>query len=737
MKAVKRSVAAIYAAAAMGGLSAWGQSIPAFPGAEGPGSYATGGRGQYGAVGGPDVYHVTSLADDRNGTIPGTLRYGLNTAPAAGRTIVFDVGGVIRLVPDVNRSTGTWLKSSKGNITIAGQTAPGPGITIVGQGTKLDGNNVILRNMKFRPGQDQQRPGVLTNDGFSNYLKNSILDHVSVSWADDEGLSSTDAVTNTTVQYSIIGGGLNYTLNDGTQHAMGSLIFSEQPNAKISYHHNLYIHQRTRNPRVGPSNSDTGAVVNFSNNVIYNWTGRAGYSTDLASRTNFVGNTYIAGPNTLSSDRVFYSPNTLTQVYHGNTNAVDMNKNGVWDAVPFNYTGAQFQGTMTTAASPFDIDTGYIQSAASAVPQVVNYAGAQWWSRDYIDTRFVQDITTGTGAFINYVSDAPKSPDLTLTYDAAGFPQYPQVNRPANFDVDQDGMADSWERAHGLNPGSAADNAGDFDADGYTNLEEYFNDIAAFPSPTVILFQQATGGRFEEILNWGLPNSIPGTTGRSYTPWQPSRFDVAQINSGTVTVDSVGQNARILQVGTGATVEIRGGWLQVAEQVSIATGGSVKLLGGELRAGRLAAAFGGVFELKGGLLAANEVMFPLTVEGGFVSPGRDGIGMMGVAGDFDIVSGGLLIEIGSPSLADLLLVTGEASLGGEMLVALADGYNPAYGDAWQIIDAGSLSGSFASLPNGFELRISGGDVFLVAVPEPTTLGIFAAACMPLFRRKRR
>src|SRR5207249_3433029 len=154
----KRSAAILFGAVVSKALA-----LPAFPGAEGPGANATGGHTG-------DVYHVTSVSDDQNGTIPGTLRYGLVTSPAGGRTIVFDVGGTIHLVPDVNKSTGTWLRTGNSNITIAGQTAPGNGITIIGQGTKFSGSNVIFRHVKMRPGQDQTRPGILTNDGFSNYL---------------------------------------------------------------------------------------------------------------------------------------------------------------------------------------------------------------------------------------------------------------------------------------------------------------------------------------------------------------------------------------------------------------------------------------------------------------------------------------------------------------------------------------------------------------------------------------
>src|SRR5262245_53059454 len=114
--------------------------IPAFPGAQGPGGTATGGRGG-------DVYHVTKLDFDLNGVIPGSLKYGINNAPGAGRTIVFDVGGTIF---QNGGGAGWWFRSSKDNITIAGQTAPG-GITIAGVGSKWTGNNIILRNITVRP----------------------------------------------------------------------------------------------------------------------------------------------------------------------------------------------------------------------------------------------------------------------------------------------------------------------------------------------------------------------------------------------------------------------------------------------------------------------------------------------------------------------------------------------------------------------------------------------------------
>ena len=190
---------AIVLAAASAATSAVARAaIPAFPGAEGPGATAIGGRGG-------DVYHVTNLDFDLNGTTPGSLKYGIVNAPAAGRTIVFDVGGTIY------RGGGGsqwWFRSGKSNITIAGQTAPG-GITIAGTGSKFTGDNVILRNMTFRPNKDPVNPSSFTYDAVSTQLTNSIIDHVSATWFTDEGISQTDAGFSTTVQYNLIAEGLN------------------------------------------------------------------------------------------------------------------------------------------------------------------------------------------------------------------------------------------------------------------------------------------------------------------------------------------------------------------------------------------------------------------------------------------------------------------------------------------------------------------------------------------------
>ncbi|MCS7033133.1 MAG: pectate lyase, partial [Phycisphaerae bacterium] len=416
--------------------------IRAFPGAVGPGSFATGGRGG-------DVYHVTSLEDDAD--TPGTLRHALKTVPPQGRTIVFDIAGVIRLQPP---GRAGWLVSDASNVTIAGQTAPYPGITIVGQTTKLTGRNVILRHLKFRPGPDQLRPRQATNDGISSYLKDSIIDHCSVSWADDEAISVTDDANNTTVQYCILAEGLNYK-----GHSFGCLISSDHDDARVSYHHNLLAHNRSRLPRLG-SEKGTGVILDFSNNVIYDWSGRAGYSANdvdtrqpQPSRTNFLGNYYIAGPSNRPGDVAFHGANPQTRIFQRG-NLLDLNNNGRFDGVDAGWD--MFHGSFSRAESPFDVESGELSTAEEALEDVLQHAGAFWWERDPVDARIVQQVRRQEGRIINDVSDV------------GGWPVFEPVRREAGFDTDADGMPDAWERAHGCDP-ALPDHNGDRDGDGYTN----------------------------------------------------------------------------------------------------------------------------------------------------------------------------------------------------------------------------------------------------------------------------
>jgi hypothetical protein len=657
----------VLALLALGGVFA---QSPAFSGAEGPGANATGGRSG-------DVYHVTNLDFDKDGLIPGSLKYGINNAPVAGRTIVFDVGGTIY---QNGGGSNWWFRAGKSNITIAGQTAPG-GITIAGVGSKFTGDNLVVRNLTIRPNQDPANPNNFTYDGLATQATNSIFDHISVTWYTDEGISATDVVNNTTVQYSLIGEGLNYN-----GHSYGSILNTQIGNAPMAYHHNVYAHNSSRMPRLG-SETGAGAIANFYNNVIYNWTSRAGYSalnTDSGaqepSRTNFINNFYARGASNGST--IFQSAGDQTQIYHsGNlydgTRDADFN-----DTVPVTWT--HFQGTETQLATPLVVAGGVIDSTTVGRDRALTYSGANWWNRHAIDQRIINSVSTGTGNIINTVPAAEWSDVLTAAMQT----------RDVNWDTDADGMPDEWEAIHGLNPG-VADNNGDFDGDTYTNLEEYLNGIAEWPAPQAITFNGATNSRYAQITNWDIK-------------WQPSKFDDARINSGTVAVDAVGQHAKNLKIANGAsdtaTLNISAGWIDVANTLTIGgtatSQGTVNLSGGILRANRVEKGAAGSFNMTGGVLAADEVAFSFTNNGGVISPGNSP-GVTHVSGDLTMTAGSIYLKIAgnSESLYDQLQVDGTLTAGGTLDVALV-GYSPVAGDSFDLLDFGSLTGGFTvSLPS--------------------------------------
>ncbi|BEL03936.1 pectate lyase [Actinoplanes sichuanensis] len=432
------------AAVVLTGPPAEAAAVAAFPGAAGPAMYATGGRGG-------DVYHVTNLTDNATSPAAGSLRYGITTAPSSGRTIVFDVAGTIRLSP-VGRQG--WLGINASNLTIAGQTAPKPGITIMGQATKVTGKNIVLRHLKFRPGKDQANPENATNDGIWITGDNVIVDHVSVSWHDDEGISTSDGAGQVTVQYAVVSDGLDYK-----GHSYGALIGSDVTGSNVAYHHNLFAHHLSRLPRLG---NETGAVnnVEWSNNVVFEGKGYSG-DNQLAN-ANFVGNTYLR--HNAGNPEVYTGATGTSAYISGNradydgdanlTNGVDIG----WD---------RFTGVPTHLSSRLNVPNMTNESAGAALTRVLNNSGAFWWARDAVDTRVISETRSTSGAVI----DDPNSTEWNNLWNAA------QVNSPSGWDTDRDGMPDTWESANGLNP-NTADHNGDLDGDGYRNIEEYL-DFAA------------------------------------------------------------------------------------------------------------------------------------------------------------------------------------------------------------------------------------------------------------------
>ncbi len=405
--------------------------MPAFEGAEGFGAMAVGGRGG-------DVYHVTSLAD----VGPGTLRNGITSATGP-RTIVFDVAGTIDLTSK--------LTINRPFLTIAGQTAPGGGVTIRGWTTSVDrAHDVVIRYLRFRPG-DVACPKMQDDSLDVVRSQDVIIDHVSTSWSIDEALSVTES-DRVTVQWSLISESLKNSCHEKGAHGYGALL--RYGSGGITYHHNLFAHHDSRNPRIGDN-----LLVDFVNNVIYDWGNMPGYSGEPdegTTRVNHVGNYAVAGPSTGANRRntIFTGGSVNTQIYQSG-NLIDGNRNGTRDGTDTGW--AMFGGTYTKQAARFEAPQVRTDDAASAYQRVLATVGASH-VRDAVDQRVLADVTAETGSLI----DSQKQ--------VGGWPDLPTA-APAK-DTDQDGMPDEWEARNGLNPNDPADGKRDA-GNGYTWLEKY------------------------------------------------------------------------------------------------------------------------------------------------------------------------------------------------------------------------------------------------------------------------
>ena len=419
----------------------------AFPGAAGHGRFALGGRGGR-------VLRVTNLADDG----PGSLRDAIQAK--GPRTIVFDVAGYI----DLERA----LDINNGYVTIAGQTAPGDGITLRRHGLNVKADHVIVRYIRSRPGASA---GVET-DAISIYSgHNIIVDHCSASWATDETLSvspsrkdSLRSIDNVTVQWSIISESLNESVHSKGAHGFGTLIRGSG-GARYTMHHNLWAHHRARMPRPGnylsPEQDPTGPILDSRNNVFYHWGGRqSGYNadTDAIARYSFVGNRYIPGPN--SRGKIAFSESSVNARMYFSDNW--MNGEYIADALEV------IELPTGNKLAESDFAHGYQMRAASAddIVRVLETAGASL-SRDSVDARIVADVRARAGTIIDDVSETPGWPTLATS--------------PPPHDSDGDGMPDAFEESVGLDPADAGDGPGDRDGDGYTNLEDYLNSLVPTP----------------------------------------------------------------------------------------------------------------------------------------------------------------------------------------------------------------------------------------------------------------
>lgn len=435
----------------------------AFEGAEGYGRFAQGGRGGV-------VYHVTSLSNEN---VPGTLYYGLKNTEMGPRTIVFDVSGIIDF--------GFEAIFVQPYVTLAGQTAPGKGICIKGSNINIGSDN-ICRHMRFKHGYGDT--GNAMGLSGSNH---TIVDHTTAAWGTDETVSGRGA-KNVSFQYSMIAEALGIAdhKNYGEGHNHG---YAATIDGKVgSWHHNLLLNCAGRNWSMGGGmdgeNRPIGQLDLF-NNVVYNWYSR---TTDgNAHEVNFVGNYYKMGPDT--RHKVL-----ITQDFEGAINPEGTNKAYVSGNIRENKDGSITTDKLNDTynrreSNGGSIPTGYetfvseplfpsyatIHSAKDAFKIVTSEAGATMPVRDDQHVRVVGETINGTYTYVG--SRSGIKGEIDHENDCGGWEVYPEESRAADFDTDQDGMPDWYERVINSDPSSANSND-DPDKDGWTLLEGYLEFMA-------------------------------------------------------------------------------------------------------------------------------------------------------------------------------------------------------------------------------------------------------------------
>lgn len=436
----------------------------AFPEAEGGGKYATGGRKG-------TIYYVTSLEDQVLEPKSGTLRYALDQNVA--RIILFKVSGRIDLKGE--------LKIRYGNVTIAGQTAPGTGICISGYPVTINADNVILRYLHFRMGDEH---GVEGDALGGTKHKNIIIDHCSCSWSTDE-CASFYANTNFTMQWCIISESLKNSVHVKGNHGYGGI----WGGTNATFHHNLLAHHDSRNPRFDHDYVDKTChgPLDHVNNVIYNWGGNSAYGGESVSEPrciNMVNNYYKSGPNSKHTNRIVNPTTSCTYCstdghvvpgkFFVNGNFV----NGFEAVSADNSKGVEpdDKSQLSECLSDKRWTDGLTklsneQTAEEAYVSVLEKAGCSK-VRDAIDERIVASVKAGNGSIINSQEEVGGWPEYSNYNPTTGENEiYPE-------DSDNDGIPDDWEVANGLNPNSFLDGNKTTLQAPYTNVEVYINSLA-------------------------------------------------------------------------------------------------------------------------------------------------------------------------------------------------------------------------------------------------------------------
>ncbi len=467
-----------------------GQTL-AFPGAEGGGMYTTGGRGG-------KVIHVTTLADSGAGSLRAAL------AESGARTIVFDVAGLIDLKSQLNIASG--------DVTIAGQTAPGDGICLKGFSTQMKASNVIIRFVRFRMGDENKQE---SDAIWGRYFQDIILDHCSMSWSVDE-CSSFYGNRNFTMQWCILTESLCNSVHGKGSHGYGGIWGGKN----ASFHHNLLANHKSRNPRFdhpevyGNYVSTHRGHVDYRNNAVYNWGDNSTYGGEGAW-FNMVGNYYKPGPASkdrkyfLDANGIYTSSKTdygypllylSGNVHTKHSNITEDNSIGIYWHDHGTNTPPDASKLLSSVQPLYGPSSEAVytttHTAETAFERILSYGGASL-SRDSVDERACTDAKTGKATFTDG-GNGSKNGIIDTQTAVGGWPAYSaDAEELARVkDSDGDGMPDWFEEEFGLKKSDASDgNARTLDSYGrYTNLEMYLHYLVKD-----IVEGQNAGGTYKKI----------------------------------------------------------------------------------------------------------------------------------------------------------------------------------------------------------------------------------------------
>ena len=441
------------------GIQSFGQPL-AFFRAEGGGKYTSGGRGG-------KVLFVENLNDNGKGS----LRIAVETK--GPRTVIFRVSGIIALKSPI------FIKNY--SMTIAGQTAPGDGICLKNYGILVEADNLIIRYIRIRPGNESKQE-LDAISGINH--KNIIIDHCSFSWSNDETASFYNN-RNFTMQWCIISESLSASSHHKGEHGFGGIWGGDN----ATFHHNLLSDHTSRNPRFCGSrytNKPAEEKTDFRNNVIYNWGYNSAYGGEEGNY-NMVNNYYKPGPATdkkctkriLDLTQSFFDPRYNTDTLGAGKFFIKGNVMDDYPEVTKNNWQYGIQGNGVTENSkaksklrkPVSHTKLKTQSASDAYQDVLNFAGANL-HRDAVDIRIIEETRSGIEKFGETFHGGKKG-IIDSPEEVGGWPVLKSGTPPT--DADNDGMADDWEISKGLDPHNQSDGNRYTLTKNFTNLEVYLN----------------------------------------------------------------------------------------------------------------------------------------------------------------------------------------------------------------------------------------------------------------------